>query len=141
MAARGKPGETGWESGGIQGNYSTGGDSKPTTARLYNDDVRIIAFSTLRTYYEEHADAETPLRDWYNDVSDAEWQTPNDVTRYASSVSLLSHERACFNIKGNRYRLIVLINYAKRKVYIKWVGTHAEYNKIDAETVQLREVR
>ena len=54
---------------------------------------------------------------------------------YAASASILPGERVCFNIKGNTYRLIVLINYAKSKIYIKWVGTHAEYDKIDAKTV------
>ena len=97
--------------------------------------MRIIAFATLRDFFETHADAEPALRQWYADASLAEWKTPNEVKEYAASASILSGDRVCFNIKGNTYRLIVLINYAKSKIYIKWLGTHAEYDKIDAETV------
>ena len=81
---------------------------------------RIIAKSTLREYWEKHADSEQYLKTWYDTAKSAKWFSPNDVV---------------FNIKGNTYRLIVKFNYEKQWAFIRFIGTHAEYDKIDADTI------
>ncbi len=101
----------------------------------YNGSVRIVAEKTLRSYWANHADVEEPLRFWIQDTRLAEWLTPRDVKADYAAVSILPNDRVCFNIKENDYRLIVSINYFVGVVYIKWVGTHAEYDRIDATTV------
>ena len=99
--------------------------------------MRVIAKSTLRELWNVHADAEQPLRAWLADTEKVQWSSPNDITENCSNTSILGDSRVCFNIKGNHYRLIVKVLYQAQVVYIKFVGTHAEYNKIDAETVAL----
>ena len=101
--------------------------------------MRIIAKRTLQEFWANHADAEEALLAWYQDTAKAAFGNANEVKEYASSVSLLSGDRVCFNIKGNRYRLIVKMEFAKQRVYVNWVGTHAEYNWIDANKVKFRE--
>ena len=102
--------------------------------------MRVFALSTLREFWEDHADAESPLREWYRAVVGASWSQPNNVKQYASSVSIISNERICFNIKGNDYRLLVSVDYPKQFVFVLFIGTHAQYDKIDAETVTFGEV-
>ena len=98
--------------------------------------MRIFSRSTLLSFIAAHADAEDALLTWFRDAKAANWTNPNEVKAYASTVSLLSHERVCFNIKGNAYRLVVAVDYEYGFLYIKFIGTHAEYNKIDVETVE-----
>jgi mRNA interferase HigB len=105
---------------------------------LYGGGVRIIARRTLRQFWEQDrrfADAKRALEDWHAQVSQANWATPADLKAHYRDASILKGSRAVFNICGNKYRLIVKINYPYRVVYIRFVGTHAEYNLIDAETV------
>ena len=98
--------------------------------------MRIIARRTLIHAWTKHRDAEDALRAWYTQAEAAEWTGPEDIrTRYPSA-SILGDERVVFNIKGNKYRLVVAINYSARIVYIKFFGTHAAYDKIDAKLVQ-----
>jgi mRNA interferase HigB len=97
--------------------------------------VRIIAKRTLREFWEKHADCEEPLRIWYSQVEEADWRTPNDVKQDYASASILLDNRVVFNIKGNRYRLIVRINYDYGILWIRFVGTHAEYDKVDATEI------
>ena len=97
--------------------------------------MRIIARSTLRHYWAKHSDVESALEAWYQDVSRAVWKTPNDVTRIYPYASIIAGNRIVFNIKGNQYRLIVAVNYATGIVYIRFIGTHREYDDVDAETV------
>jgi mRNA interferase HigB len=100
--------------------------------------VRIIAKRTLRLFWESnrrYADAKRALEDWHAQVSQADWSTPAHVKNQYADASILKGGRVVFNICGNRYRLIVKINYPYRVVYIRFVGTHAEYDEIDAETV------
>ena len=99
--------------------------------------VRIIAKSRLRESWEKHPDAKGPLRAWYSEVERAEWQTSGHVRDQYRSASIVGDDRVVFNIKGNRYRLVVWINYRKGVVYIKWFGTHAEYDRVDVEKVGL----
>jgi len=100
--------------------------------------VRIIAKRTLRQFWERDRrfiDAKKALEDWYTQVNQADWATPADVKAQYGDASILKGSRVVFNICGNKYRLIVKINYPYRVVYIRFVGTHAEYDRIDVETI------
>jgi len=97
--------------------------------------VRIIAKKRLREFWEEYPDAEEPLLAWYREVEREDWDTPAKVKQKYGSASIVADNRVVFNIKGNDYRLVVKINYAYRVVYIRFVGTHAEYDEIDVEEV------
>ncbi len=97
--------------------------------------MRIIALRTLRDFWERHADAEQPLRAWYHDVAQAHWNTPNDIKAVYRNASILGNNRVVFNIGGNNYRLIVANHYNRGIVYIRFVGTHKEYDSIDAENI------
>jgi len=100
--------------------------------------VRIIAKRTLRQFWERDrrlADSKRALEDWHAQVTQADGTTPVDVKAQYRDASILKGSRVVFNICGNKYRLIVKINYSYRVVYIRFIGTHAEYDMIDAETV------
>ncbi len=98
--------------------------------------MRVIAVSTLRAFWEKHPDAEQPLLAWHDEVLAAHWQKPADIKALYRSASILKNRRVVFNIKGNDYRLVVAIAYRLQAVYVKFVGTHAEYDAIDAQTVE-----
>jgi mRNA interferase HigB len=97
--------------------------------------MRIIALRTLREFWTEHADAEAVLRAWYADTRHADWKSPQDIKDAYANASILGNNRIVFNIRGNTYRLIVAVNYTFGIVYIRFVGTHAEYDKVDAESI------
>ncbi len=97
--------------------------------------MRIIAKKALREFWELHPDAEDPLLAWYREVEQEDWDTPAKVKEKYRSASIVGDNRVVFNIKGNTYRLVVRINYPFRVVYIRFVGTHAEYDRIDVEEV------
>jgi mRNA interferase HigB len=97
--------------------------------------MRIIAKRTLREFWEMHPDAEQQLQTWYKTVEVAHWETPADVKAYYGNASILANNRVCFNIAGNKYRLVVKIEYKFHTVYIRFVGTHAEYDAIDAAKI------
>ena len=96
---------------------------------------RIFAKSTLREYWEKHSDSEQYLKTWYDTAMGSDWKTPNAVKQTYASASILKNERIVFNIKGNSYRLIVKFNFEKQWAFIRFIGTHAEYNKIDANKI------
>lgn len=100
--------------------------------------MRIIAVSTLRDFWQQQPFAESPLRQWIQVVSVAQWTTPQDVKTHFGSASILPDQRVIFNIHGNHYRLIAFIAYESQTVFIKWIGTHAEYDRIDAAVVQFQ---
>ena len=97
--------------------------------------MRIIAISTLRAFWTKHPDAQTPLQAWYALASRAQWKSPSDIKAAYRNASFTANNRVVFNIKGNGYRLIVLVRYDKGLLFVKFVGTHAQYDKIDALTV------
>jgi mRNA interferase HigB len=100
--------------------------------------VRIIALSTLKRFVEANPalpDARDPIMAWYRQVRAADWATPAAVKAEIGSASILKDGRVVFNIAGNKYRIVVWINYASRVVYIRFVGTHVQYDRIDAQTV------
>ncbi|NKK75990.1 type II toxin-antitoxin system HigB family toxin [Rhizobium leguminosarum] len=98
--------------------------------------MQIIEKSTLRAFWERHPQARTSLSVWYSTVSRAEWTGPSDIkTMFGANVDFVGDNRIIFDIGGNKYRLIVHVAYRYRRVLIKFVGTHAEYDRIDPETV------
>ena len=97
--------------------------------------VRVIAIKTLRDFWKKYTDAEDSLRAWYAEAKAASWKKPADITRQYRTVSILKNNRAVFNIKGNDYRLVVAINYAFSIVYIRFVGTHKQYDRINSEEI------
>lgn len=99
--------------------------------------MRIIKVLPLAEFWEDHADAEGPLRAWVAFVRQASWQSPNELKVDFPSASVLGNNRVVFNIKGNDYRLIVAVLYQAQAVLIKFVGTHAEYDRVDATTVEM----
>src|SRR5258707_7066530 len=94
--------------------------------------MRIIAKSTLRAFWTRHPDAEEPLLAWYREVEKEDWSQPAQVKEKYRSASIVKGSRVVFNIKGNDYRLVVKINYPYRMIYIRFIGTHAEYDGINA---------
>lgn len=97
--------------------------------------MRIIALRTLREFWQSHADAEQPLRVWYDKAKGANWTSPADVKTAYRNASILANNRAVFNIKGNTYRLVVALDYQYGVVYIRFIGTHRAYDDIDATTI------
>ena len=97
--------------------------------------MRVIAKRTLRDFWSTHADSEQQLKAWYNEAEQADWKSPNDIKKDYPSASILEDNRMVFNTKGNNYRLIVRINYKYGVVWIRFIGTHAEYDKIDATKI------
>jgi mRNA interferase HigB len=97
--------------------------------------VRIIAISTLRQFWEIHTDAEEPIKAWYQEARAADWATPHEGKAMYRNASILGDNRIVFNIAGNKYRLIVKFNYPYRIGYVRFIGTHAEYDRINAEEV------
>ncbi len=96
---------------------------------------RIFAKSTLREYWEKHPDTEQYLKTWFDTAMSSDWKTPNDVKQTYANASILKVGRIVFNIKGNSYRLIVKFNFEKQWAFIRFIGTHAEYDKIDSNTI------
>lgn len=100
--------------------------------------MRVIALSTLKSFWENnpaYGDAREPVLAWYRHALNADWAKPTDVKRDFRNASILRDGRVAFNIAGNKYRLVVWINYAYRVVYIRFIGTHAQYDAIDAQTI------
>ena len=97
--------------------------------------MRIIARGSLRVFWETHRDAEQPLKAWYHEAIAADWATPQDVKASYGTASIIGGNRVVFNIAGNKYRLVVRFNYPLRIGYVRFVGTHANYDRIDAEAV------
>jgi len=97
--------------------------------------MRIIAISQLRAFWSKHSQAEMPLRAWYAEASRADWRSPTDIKAAYRNASFLPGNRVIFNIKGNDYRLVVAVHYNRGMMFIRFVGTHAEYDRIDAGTI------
>ena len=92
--------------------------------------MRIITFATIKAFIKTHSDSDTALRDWYKKTENCNWMCFADIKRTFNSVDFIGNDRFVFNIKGNDYRLIAIIIFASQKVYIRFIGTHQEYDKI-----------
>ncbi|MBM3423745.1 type II toxin-antitoxin system HigB family toxin [Chlorobium sp.] len=97
--------------------------------------MRVISRKTLVQFWTQHSDAEQPLKAWFKEAEQAHWSSPNALKQYYPTASILNSNRIVFNIKGNKYRLITMINFDYGQVFIRFVGTHAEYDKINATEV------
>ncbi len=100
--------------------------------------MRVIALSTLRRFWEgkaAYSDSKEPTLAWYRHALKADWRSPADVKREFGTASILRDGRVVFNIAGNKYRLVVWINYPYRVVYVRFIGTHVQYDRIDAQTI------
>lgn len=95
----------------------------------------VISKGMLRDFGEEHPDVIDALNDWYFLIKSADWGTPGDIRQMFNSADYVGNDRFVFNIKGNRYRLVAMIFFDIRTVFIRFVGTHAEYDKVDATTI------
>ena len=99
--------------------------------------MRVIARKSLAAFWLVHPEAESSLRAWLTAANAAGWQSMTDVVSTYSKASPINAERCVFNIHGNAYRLIVAINFTKQIIFIKFIGTHSEYDKVDAATVSV----
>lgn len=99
--------------------------------------MRIISQKTIKDFYEQtlYQDSKESLEAWHKEAIKADWQNPNDIKEQYRSASIIGNNRVVFNIHGNKYRLIVKINYFAKVVYIRFIGTHKQYDKIDATEI------
>ena len=97
--------------------------------------MRIIALRTLREFWNRRPDAEIPLRSWYALASRARWRSPADVKAAYRNASFVANDRVVFNIKGNDYRLIVAVRYNRQLMFIRFIGSHRDYDRVDAATI------
>ena len=96
----------------------------------------LIEFTARRSGQRDHAALQAALQAWFQEVRTAEWRSPSDVKRSYATASIINAERVVFNIKGNSYRLVVAIDYERSIVWIKWIGTHEDYDRIDVARVR-----
>ena len=99
--------------------------------------MRVIALKTLRQFYAQHPGAAAALKAWTQEARNASWKSPQDIKNRYSSASFLKSNRVVFNIKGNEYRLVVAVAYRFEAIYIKFIGTHAQYDAIDPQTIEM----
>jgi mRNA interferase HigB len=97
--------------------------------------VRVIAKRTLRDFWKKHADSEQQLTSWYQETEKAEWNSIHELKTEYPNASILKDNRIVFNVKGNNYRLIVKFNFEFQICWIRFIGTHAEYDKINANEI------
>lgn len=97
--------------------------------------MRVVAKKILREFWEKYTDSEQQLKTWYKEASRASWKRPDEIKDDYAKASILKSGRVVFNICGNKYRLIVDINYDRQWVFIRFIGTHDEYDKTDADNV------
>ena len=97
--------------------------------------MRVIAKKTLREFWKKHPDSEEQLKTWYKEASKAKWANPSDIRKEYVKASILKGSRVVFNICGNKYRIIVEINYKRQWVFIRFIGSHVDYDKIDANKI------
>ena len=98
--------------------------------------MKVVSVATLRRFWEANPDCEQSLKAWHDEARAARWQSPADIKARYGSASFVANNRVVFNIKGNSYRLVVAVAYRFQAVYVKFAGTHAEYDKVDAATVE-----
>lgn len=97
--------------------------------------MRVIAKKILRDFWQKHTDCEQQLKAWFQEAERAEWSNPNEIKLAYPSASILTENRVVFNIKGNNYRLIVKVNYDYQMIWIRFIGTHAQYDKVNANEI------
>ena len=96
---------------------------------------RVFSKRTIREFYEKHHDSKDYLETWFQTIKSSKWKKSSDIKSFYATVSILKNSRVVFNIKGNDYRLVAKINYEREWLFIRFIGTHSEYDKIDANTI------
>ncbi len=99
--------------------------------------MRVIKLAPLKSFWQRFPDAEQPLRAWFADAEKSTWANHNVIKEHYANASIIGNNRVVFNVGGNKYRLVVAVSYQAGIILIKFVGTHQEYDQIDAETVEL----
>ncbi len=109
----------------------------PNMGACYKHIMRIIARKILRDFWESpaYADSEQPLKSWFKTAKEADWAEPSEVKEQFRNASFIGSNRVIFNIAGNKYRLVVAVNYPYRVLYIRFIGTHAQYDKIKVKEI------
>lgn len=97
--------------------------------------MRVVAKKILRDFWEKHTDSEQQLKTWYKEASSARWKSPVEIKNEYAKASIIGENRVVFNICGNKYRLIVKINYEREWVFIRFIGTHNEYDTVDTKKI------
>lgn len=97
--------------------------------------MRVIAISTLKEFWTRHPDSEQALKEWYIKTERAQWESFNDMRKDSNSVDYVKNQRYVFNIKGNNYRLVAAVKFTPKLVYIRFIGTHQEYERIEASCI------
>lgn len=97
--------------------------------------MRIVTYKRITEFIERHNDSKIALQEWYYKTTKANWKTASDIKNTFNHVDFLGNSRVIFNIKGNQYRLVAIVIFASKKVYIRFIGTHSEYEKIDCVTI------
>ena len=97
--------------------------------------MRVIAISTLKEFWTRYPDSEQALREWYVKTNRADWRSLEDMRNSFNSVDYIKNQRYVFDIKGNKYRLVAAVKFRPKLVYVRFIGTHSEYNLIDASTI------
>ena len=99
------------------------------------DFMRIVTFKRIKEFIEKHNDSKTALEEWYFKTTKAKWGNLSDIKRNFNTVDYVGNNRFVFNIKGNNYRLVAIIIFSSQKVYIRFIGTHTEYQRIDCKNI------
>ena len=107
----------------------------PVTGTWYDNVMRVIAKRTLREFWDKHSTAKQPLLSWYKAVQTVNWQNNAEIKERFSTASIINATRVVFNIGGNNYRLICIVKFDKQILFIRFIGTHKEYDKINAAEV------
>lgn len=105
--------------------------------KLQHENMRIISVKIIKDFWQQphHADAQQPLAAWYHEVRKEQWSNPHDVKAKYKHASIVKNKRVAFNIAGNKYRLVIAVKYDFQIVYIRFIGTHKDYDAINAETI------
>ncbi len=97
--------------------------------------MRIVSRKKIIEFYSEHANSRTALEEWFHKVSKCEWESFNQLRLHFGTADYVGNNRVVFNIKGNDYRLIAIVIYVSQKVYIRWIGKHSDYDKLDVKNI------
>lgn len=97
--------------------------------------MRIVTFKSIKEFIRLHSNSDVALKDWYHKTKKSEWNNISDIRKTFNSVDYVGNNRYVFNIKGNNYRLVAIVIFASKKVYIRYIGTHSDYDKTDCSNI------
>ena len=97
--------------------------------------MRVVSKKRIVDYYKKNTSSKIALEEWYKKVTKIDWESLNELKQFFPAADYVGNNRVVFNIKGNDYRMVAIVIYASHKVYIRWIGTHAEYDKVNVKTL------